>query len=202
MTKNGLNWVDKTFISLHSINLLDFFLETTKEYFRKKYNIDYLAIHMVHENRSCLIGAYDQDDWHEYLYENNIGMNEENLINICSKIDGNELYLEYFDTNMKTRDINKRADIFSIRKYGGCGLILTDELKNITVYDVTFKDDSAFETLNKNVLFSIIKDLTRYKSLLLPFINHANKFGNFEDIKILGNATNEFIEKNSSLFYF
>jgi hypothetical protein len=103
---------------------------------------------------------------------------------------------------MKERQINKRAEIIGVRKYGGCTILISDSLNNVTVFDVTFKDDVSFGTLDKNVLNNITKDLINYKSLLLPFINHADEFGDFSNKNILKQSMNTFIENNRQLFYF
>lgn len=198
---------DKMFNTLHENPEVDQFLDKGKEYFKKKYGIDYFSVHMVHHKKSCFLGFFDHDEWHEWTYKYHGGMTypkrEENIFTRVNEvIKPNEIYIEYFDSYIKSKESNVRADIFGVRKYGGCTIITSDNLNNITEYDLTFADDSAFGTLDKKVLYALTADLIRYRSLLLPFINHVDQFGDFSDKLILHKSMDQFIRENPSLFHF
>lgn len=195
---------DKMFTTLHEVPEIDQFLDVINSFFKKKYGIDYLSVHIVHHTKSNAISLYGHDELHEMNYALYGGLAHKGWSgdHYNSTIRPNEFYIEYFDTVMNLRETDERAEVMGERKYGGSSLIVSDELNNMTLYDMTFADDSSLGTLSKKVLYELTADLIHYKSLLLPFTNHLHQFGDFSDKRALNLSMDKFIQKNYSLFHF
>lgn len=200
--KETIEIAKQMFNTLHEIPEIDQFLEKGRKYFKQKYSIDYFSVHMLHSKKSNFVGYYDHDEWHDYVYTNGRGANHKDdfFMKILPHIKKNEIYFEYLDSYMKDKECNIRAEIIGTRKHGGACIIVSDELMNITIFDITFNDDSSFGNLNKQVLNNLVKDLIRYKPLLLPFADHADKFGDFSDKYTLHQSMHRFINDHASLF--
>lgn len=189
---------------LYEIPEFEAFREHAKAYFAKKYGIDYITIRIVNKDRNLVFFRMDNDKWHEFLinvYKWNFGKLPF-LVNNIDTIKPNEIYVEYFDTYMTkiTDTIRLRAEIFGERKYGGCEIMISNEVNDIILYSITFKDDKAFGNLMQNVLDELVKDLIRYRDLLTPFARYWEMGGDFHDKMSLTKHLDQFKMDNRSLF--
>jgi hypothetical protein len=187
---------------LYELPEFESFREQGKEFFIKKYNIDYISMHIINRERNLIFFRMDNEKWHQWLGANKLDLSHlPILVNNLENLAPNQMYLEYFDTYIPTEPTLIRAEIFGVRKYGGCEIIMTNENNDIIVYSITFKDDKSLGLLPQNILNELIKDLGRYRNLFTPFIRYGEMGGDFFDKKKLNPHLENFKNNNRSLFY-
>jgi hypothetical protein len=204
----------RVFDQLYQIPELDHFLDIGKQYFVKKYNVDYFSMHMMNSGHNFLISRFGHDEWHEWHRHNNLFVHKNYVVvNKLHSMSEESIYFDYFDSMMVERDVKyktnvsdiisqERAAIIGERKYGGCQIKISNNLNDKIIYDITFKNDDAFGTLSKSILTELIKDLIRYRDLLLPFVRHGEVHGDFNDKRLLHQSISDFKQKRSDLFCF
>ena len=185
--------------NLYDIPELESFREQMKEYFATRYSIDYISMNILSKNKDLLFFRMDNDQWHESLKKQKWTLQESNFF--MSKINtmqSNEIYFEYFGEDRMT---NIRADIFGVRKYGGCDVLISTDDNDMVIYYITFSDDRAFGELLRGVLNALVKDLIRYRTLFTPFLRYKEQGGDFLDKIALHQHLNKFKLENRSLFH-
>lgn len=179
-TKNKTIKIDRSRIykKLHASDLLEKRLEEVRSIMKKKYDCDYLGIHLFNQKTDLFFSNIPHDIWHDYYWAHY--MQGCPTLKMSSQLKrGENGFLFFFDYNNGGLEV--RTSIINEQKEGFTIMFHNDISGNKMQFTLTFKDNKSISSFDANSFRSLIMDLKKLESVIDDFIEYFDKTGEIKD---------------------
>lgn len=194
------------FTTLNKSVLMDGKLEKVRAYFKKKYDIDYLAFTILKfkegekgkkEKYLLCNRPLNASKWHDYDWSTNHTLRLCPALPLLHLLKEGENGVIFFLPVFTSQGTDLRAEFIGEIKDGFSVVLYNEKTNHKIQICMTFTGRKTIASVDKEIFFSLVNDLYKIKDILDPFMNYFTEHGDIEDTPQLQETVNKFTYRSS-----